>query len=104
MYQQLREHLQQLLDSGVIRPSHSPWSSNVVLVKKKDGCLRLCVDFRQLNSRTVKDSYALPRIEELLDALAGSIYIYILFFVCEKQTVSPFTCGPDLAFVVRGTL
>ena len=78
MYSQVREHLQQVLDSGVIRPSHSPWSSNVVLVKKKDGSLRLCIDFRQLNSRTVKDSYALPRIEELLDALAGSKYFSVL--------------------------
>ena len=75
MYLQVR---QQLLDSGVIRPSHSPWSSNVVLVKKKDGTLRLSIDFRQLNSRTVKDSYAQPRIEEILDALADSKYFSVL--------------------------
>ena len=78
MYSRVREHLQQLLDSGVIRLSHSPWSSNVVLVKKKDWSLRLCIDFRQLNSRTVKDSYVLPRIEELLDALARSKYFSVL--------------------------
>ena len=78
MYSQVREHLQQLLDSGVIRPLRSPWSSNVVLVKKKDRSLRLCIDFRQLNSKTVKDSYALPRIEELLDALARSKYFSVL--------------------------
>ena len=77
MYSQVSEHLQQLLDSGVIRPSRSPWFSKVVLVKKKDRSLRLCIDFRQLNSRTVKDSYALPRIEEL-DALAGSKYFNVL--------------------------
>ncbi|PVD33765.1 hypothetical protein C0Q70_05025 [Pomacea canaliculata] len=78
MYEQVREHLQQLLDSGIIRPSHSPWSSNVVWVKQKDGSLRQCVDYRQLNARTIKDSYALPRIEELLDALAGSKYFTVL--------------------------
>ena len=78
MYHQFRDHLQQLLDSGVIRHSHSPWSSNVVLVKKKDGTLRLSIDFRQLNSRTVKDSYAQPRIEEILDALADSKYFSVL--------------------------
>ena len=78
MYDQVREHLQQMLDSGIIRRSHSPWSSNVVWVRKKDGSLRQCVDFRQLNARTVKDSYALPRIEELLDALAGSRYFTVL--------------------------
>nr|KAG5705225.1 hypothetical protein BaRGS_011251 [Batillaria attramentaria] len=78
MFNQVREHLQQLLDSGIIRRSHSPFSSNVVLVKKKDGALRLCIDFRQLNARTLKDSYALPRIEELLDALAGSKYFSVL--------------------------
>lgn len=78
MYSQVREHLQQLLDSGIIRPSHSPFSSNVVLVKKKDGSLRLCIDFRQLNAKTLKDSYALPRIEELLNGLAGARYFSVL--------------------------
>jgi hypothetical protein len=78
MYDQVREHLQQMLDSGIIRRSHSPWSSNVVWVKKKDGSLRQCVDYRQLNARTIKDAYALPRIEELLDTLAGSKYFTVL--------------------------
>lgn len=78
MYTQVREHLQQMLDSGIIRRSRSPWSSNVVWVKKKDGTLRQCVDFRQLNARTIKDSYALPKIEELLDALSGSKYFSVL--------------------------
>ena len=78
MFEQIREHLQQMLDSGIIRRSHSPWSSNVVWVKKKDGSLRQCVDFRQLNSRSVKDSYALPRIEEILDCLSGSKFFSVL--------------------------
>jgi len=60
-----------MLDSGVIRESHSPYSSPVVLVRKKDGSLRFCIDFRKLNSKTVKDAYALPRMQEALEAMAG---------------------------------
>ena len=78
MYEEVRSHLRQLLDMGIIRPSHSPYSSNVVLVKKKDGSLRLCVDYRQLNKATKKDNYALPRIEDLLDCLGGSDYFSVL--------------------------
>ena len=58
--------------------SHSPWSSNIVLARRKDGRLRLCTDFRQLNARTIKDSYALPRVEEILDCLSGSQYFSVL--------------------------
>ena len=78
MLQQVREHLRQMLDSGIIRPSQSPWSSEVVWVRKKDGSLRQCVDFRRLNARTIKDSYCLPRIEEILDSLAGAKYFSVL--------------------------
>jgi len=52
---------------GKISPSQSEWASNIVIVKKKDGSLRFCVDYRQLNERTVKDSYPLPRIDDCLD-------------------------------------
>ena len=61
--------VQQMLTSGVIRPCNSPWASPVVMVKKKDGSLCFCVDFRQLNAATIKDAHPLPRIDELLDAL-----------------------------------
>jgi len=72
-----REHLvedalQEMQDSGVIRPSESPWSSPIVLVRKKDGNYRFCVDYRKLNECTVKDAYPLPRIEDNLDAMQGA--------------------------------
>lgn len=62
----------------MIRPFHSPFSSNVVLVRKHDGALRLCVEYRQLNSRTIKDIYALPRIDDILDSLSGNKYFTVL--------------------------
>ena len=64
--------VQQMLASDVFRPSNSPWASPVVMVKKKDGSLRFCVDFRQLNADTAKDAHLLPRIDDLLDALHGA--------------------------------
>ena len=64
--------VQQMLASDVICPSNSPWASLVVMVKEKDGSLRFCVDFRQLNAATVKDAHPLPRIGDLVDALHGA--------------------------------
>lgn len=71
-YETVKAHIQQLLDSQVIKESSSPYSSPIVLVTKKDGSLRLCVDYRQLNAKTRRDAYPLPRIEESLDALSGA--------------------------------
>ena len=63
-----------MLDAGVIWPSNSPWCNAVVLVRKKDGSLHFCIDFRKLNSLTVKDSHLLPRICETLESLAGAAH------------------------------
>ena len=71
-YEAMRKHLQEMLDLGAIRPSDSHWCSTVVLVKKKNGELRFCIDLRKLNARTVKDAYSLPRIDETLERLKGS--------------------------------
>ena len=66
------EETNRMLEYGIIEPAASPWASNVVLIKKKDGSLRFCVDYRRLNSITYKDSYPLPLIDNCLNALGGS--------------------------------
>src|SRR5690606_4236668 len=66
---ELKKQLEELLDKGFIRPSSSPWGAPVLFVKKKDGSLRLCIDYRGLNMVTVKNKYTLPQIDELLDQL-----------------------------------
>ena len=71
---EVREHLKLMLDTGVIQPSNSPWCNAVVLVRKKDGSLRFCIDFRKLNSLTVKDSHPLPHICETLESLTGATH------------------------------
>ena len=74
----VRNHIQQLLDAEVIRESESPFSSPIVVVRKKSGDVRLCIDYRKLNLQTVKDSYALPNLEESFSALTGSKWFSVL--------------------------
>ena len=69
---ELKLQLQELLEKQFIRPSVSPWGAPVLFVKKKDGTLRLCIDYRQLNKMTIKNKYLLPRIDDLFDQLKGA--------------------------------
>ena len=73
-----RTEVQKMVEKGVIQPSASPWASPIVLVTKKDGSTRFCVDYRQLNDVTRKDAYPLPRIDDTLDALSGSKFFSTL--------------------------
>jgi hypothetical protein len=71
---EIEKAIKELLDMGYIKPSTSPFASSVVLVKKKDGTMRMCIDFRALNKKTIKNRYSIPRIDELLDELHGVVY------------------------------
>ncbi|KAL8119480.1 hypothetical protein AgCh_016850 [Apium graveolens] len=71
---ELAKQLQELLDKGVIRPSVSPWGAPVLFVNKKDGSMRLCIDYREVNKLTIKNKYHLPRIDDLFDQLKGACY------------------------------
>ncbi|KAL0549287.1 hypothetical protein IC582_013768 [Cucumis melo] len=73
---ELKVQLQELLDKGFIRPSVSPWGAPVLFVKKKDGSMRLCIDYRELNKVTVKNRYPLPRIDDLFDQLQGATVFF----------------------------
>ena len=70
----VKEQLAKALEAGWIQPSKSPWGAAVLMVPKKDGSWRLCVDYRDLNALTIQDAYPLPRIDDLLHRLAGSRY------------------------------
>ena len=69
---ELKKQIEELMEKQFIRPSTSPWGAPVLLVKKKDGSSRLCVDYRQLNKMTIKNKYPLSRIDDLMDQLHGS--------------------------------
>jgi len=71
---ELKKQLAELSEKGFIRPSTSPFGAPVLFVHKKEGTLRLCVDYHALNKVTIKNQYPLPRIEELMDRLAGAKY------------------------------
>lgn len=76
--QEVTRQPQQMQEDGIIHPSNSPWASPIILVKKKDSGLRLCVDYRALNSVTKADRYPLPRIADLLDRLGRSRFFTTL--------------------------
>jgi len=70
--QAIHDYVAQVLENNIIEPSAGPWSSNIVVFRRKDGRLILCVDYRAVNARTYHDSYPLPNIEATFDALSGS--------------------------------
>ena len=103
MYDNIRAHIQEMLDFGAIQKSHSPWASAVVLVQKKDSSLRFCIDLRKLNNWTVKDAYLLLHIDENLDSLQGSQWFSSLDLKLgywqvemdeESKPLTSFTVGP----------
>ncbi|CAF5170284.1 unnamed protein product [Rotaria magnacalcarata] len=74
----IEENLKDMLDQGIILPSASPWASSVILAPKKDGTLRFCVDYRKLNSATIRDAYPIPRIDDTLDSLQEAKFVSTL--------------------------
>ena len=103
LFQEVKQHLQEMVEVGVIRKSFSPWASAVVLVRKKDGGLMLCIDLQKLNNCTIKDGYALPRIEDTLDCLHGAMWFSTLDLKSsdwqveleeEAKPLTAFTIGP----------
>ena len=98
------KQVQEMLPQGIITPSVSPWASPIILVKKKDGSTRFCVDYRQVNALTIKDAYPLPRIDDTFDALAGSRWFSTLDLASgywqvdldeDAKSKSAFACGVD---------
>ena len=103
LYDEVREHIKEMLELGAIRKSQSPWSSPIVLVRKKDGKLRFCIDLRKLNQRTVRDNYSLPKIDHMLEQLIGAEWFCTLDLKSgywqvelteESKPYTAFTCGP----------
>lgn len=78
LHQEVKQYVQDLFNRGWIRKSRSPYSSPVVVVRKKDDGLRLCCDYRELNRKTVPDRHPIPRIQDLLDSLCGSSWFSVL--------------------------
>ena len=96
-----RKHLKEMLEIGAIRKSQSPWACAIVLVCKKDGALRFCIDLRKLNAQTIKDAQTLPRIEESLDSLCGAVIFTSLDLKSgywqvelDEDSIPAFTVGP----------
>ncbi|CAM4869106.1 unnamed protein product [Rotaria socialis] len=101
----ISEMCQQFYHDNIIRPSQSPWSSPVVLQKKKDGTWRFCIDYRRLNEVTEKDNYPLPRIQEIFDTLGGAEYFSKLdFHGGYHQVPIDERDKPKTAFVTRDKL
>ena len=102
LVEEVREHIQEMLDGGAIRPLQSPWCNAVVLVRKKDGGLRFCINFCLLNSQTKKDAYPLPRMLETMESMVGTQFFstmdlksgfWQVKMVLDSQQYTTFTVG-----------
>ena len=102
MYDEVKAHIQEMLDVGAMQPSNSPWASAVVLVWKKDGKLRFCINLQKLNARMIEDAYSLPQIDETLDCLNRAEYFSSLDLKSgywqvemeeDSKTLTAFTLG-----------
>ena len=102
LVEEVWEHLEEMLDGGMICPSQSPWCNAVVLVCKKDGGLRFCIHYRRLNSRTKKDAYPLPRMQETMESMVGTRLFstmdlksgfWQVKMAKDSQQYTPFTVG-----------
>ena len=71
----VKKELVKMLDQGIVQPSHSPWASPIVLVEKKDGDIRFCIDYRKLNVVSKFDAYPMPRIDEVLESVGSARFI-----------------------------
>ena len=70
--EEVKRQAEEMVKNGIASPSASPWGSNVILVKKRDGSMRLAIDYRKLNDVTVNDSYPMPNVRDIVDKMKGS--------------------------------
>ena len=103
MYNEVKAHIQEMLDVGAIWPCNSPWASAVVLVQKKRWEIKICINLQKLNARTIKDAYSLPWIDETLDCLNGAEWLSSLDLKSDywqvemeedSKAMTAFTVGP----------
>ena len=103
LFDEVKNHLKEMIQVGAICKSSSPWASAIVLVRKKDSSLRFCIDLSKLNARTIKDAYSLPCIDETLDCLGGGTIFTSLDLRSgywqvemeeESKPLTAFTVGP----------
>ena len=103
LFEEMKNHLKEMMQVGAIRHSNSPWASALELVRKKDGSLCFCIDLRRLNAITIKDAYSLPHIDKTLDCLGGAVIFTSLDLKSgywqvgmdeESKALTAFTVGP----------